>query len=105
MKIKVSGTYRERTRINLLFFWITGPWKSKPFDRSFVVPEKGVRFAIGPVTFAASPVDGQGVVASVSIFEHTVWDSLVPIPLGLKIPLHTEPIKGVILDAVVEVVL
>lgn len=102
MKIKVTGTYRERLRIWLLLGWIVGPWKTRKINESWSVPMMGHIFASGPVTFEVK-LDAGGLLVDVRFAGFQIWRKQFVVQGG-AVRIHAEPIKGCILDVLVEVI-
>lgn len=108
MKLRVYGTYRERTRINLWLFWITGPWKEKPFDTTWTA-ETGVDFSqnTGPVEIKGRlgpDSTGAWIGVGIAFAGVTLWDWRKKIlSVGERRAFSLEPIKGMILKGTAEV--
>lgn len=102
MKIKVTGTYRERLRVKILWFWIVGPWKERQILEEWPVPKMGHTFGAGPLTVTAM-LDTGGLNVILSLAGYQLWQQQF-VAVGAKRHIHAEPIKGLILDAVIEVI-
>jgi hypothetical protein len=100
---KVTGTYRYRVRIKILWFWIVQPWKTVPFawERQVDAPE---------IHLAYSPAPGIPLSIALDLDESSahfglkltngpeLWGHTVSVPAGVEQPFNFEPWKGVILN-------
>lgn len=101
MTIEITGKYRHRTRVKVLWFWIIEPWKEDPISQKLVVPDTGKTFAAGPIAVSAA-LSGLGLKVTLQALGATLWTSEVVLP-GFDKPFHFEPIKGAILEGTVRV--
>lgn len=100
---KLTGTYRYRVRVKILWFWVVQPWKTVPFtwERKVEAPE---------LHLAYSPVPGVPLSIALDLDEGSahfglkltngpeLWGHTVPVPVSAEQPFSFEPWKGVILS-------
>ena len=98
MNLKISGRVRNRVRIDLLFFTISGPWRSTPFEWSLVIQPGPVRSFPLPGTDLDLDVSLAGTVLNVDAVSFGIDIHLFSVDLQNGTSEHAfscEPFKGV----------
>jgi hypothetical protein len=103
MKLRIKGTYRHRTRVKILWFWIVEPWKTDNFDQTLFINDLKWTGTVGPlgvslaVTGKKPDLEVNAIVAFMgqNVFSRTIYLKNA----AAEQLIHAEPVKGAILNA------
>lgn len=98
MKLTFKGVYRYRTRVKILWFWITKPWQEMPLNWSETIDSDGMygrSLAPGIDAFAFVTLQRGDVFVGISAFGFKVEQRVIGGPLN--VPVDWQPVKGCII--------
>jgi hypothetical protein len=104
MKIaKITGQYRHRVRVKILWFWIVMPWKTTPFEwqQQVEIPELHLAYSPLPAIplSIALDVDENSAHFGLKLMNGPeIWGQTIPVPASAEQSFKVEPWKGVILE-------
>lgn len=106
-KLTLTGTYRHRLRINLLFMVIEGKWKEEPIEWYTSLPSHDQAFTFRvpgmPIEVVArGNLERIGIAAKLhgaTLYRQEIRLGALP----YEVPIKSEPIKGAIIDATLRI--